>query len=113
MRRGLALLLAVGLAFTASAVRAGDTGSVEGRVAFMGKSLPEGTIAFHPEKGKPVEAEIDKNGVYKAKQVPVGRMRVTITTKKVRIPPKYSNPDTTGLVVEVLKGDQKVDIQLQ
>jgi hypothetical protein len=113
MRRGLTLLLAVGLTFTASVARADDTGSIEGRVTFKGQPLSEGTIAFHPEKGKPVEAKIDPDGSYKAKQVPVGKMRVTIDAKKIPIPVRYTKPDTSGLVIEVAKGDSKFDILLQ
>jgi hypothetical protein len=105
-------------------------------VTFAGKPLPGGTVAFHPEKGKAVVATLQPDGTYEAKDVPVGKCRVTIETesakpqakdkapskdkdspkgdapKYVPIPPAYGRVQTTPLVVEVIQGKQNHDLNL-
>jgi hypothetical protein len=107
---------------------AGDTGVVEGVVTLKGQPLPGGTIQFHPAKGKPIVAQI-KDGAYKAKDVPVGNLAITVETESlnpakakdgakldaknyVKIPEKYGNPETSGLRGEIKKGNQKLDVNL-
>jgi len=112
-----------------------ETGLVEGHVTYKGKPLEAGTIQFHPEKGKPIILKLQADGVYKGKDVPVGEVRVTVETESVNparakdgdkkdaapakdtkyqpIPVKFAKPDTSGLIAEVKKGKQTLDIDLQ
>jgi hypothetical protein len=105
--------LAVSLFVLAGAARADDveTGTVEGKVTFDGKPLAKGKVVFHPQKGKPIEADIDEDGNYMAKDVPVGKTPVTIV-KENFLPPKYSDPKKTELQIEVKKGKNTVDFNL-
>src|SRR5262245_65630992 len=71
---------AVVLIVVLSAARAADektAGSVEGVVRLDGQPLEKGKVSFHPAKGKAVEATV-KDGAYSAKDVPAGKVRVTV-----------------------------------
>ncbi len=57
----------------------GGVGKVSGRVTYGGKPVPIGIIIFHPERGRAVAEEIE-DGVYRAGKVPVGTVRVTVST---------------------------------
>jgi hypothetical protein len=96
-----------------AAVRADDveTGTVEGKVTFDGKPLAKGKVVFHPQKGKPIEAELKEDGSYAAKDVPVGATPVTIV--KEGVPPRYSDPKKTELTFEVKKGKNTADFDLK
>jgi hypothetical protein len=89
-----------------------ETASVEGTITFKDAPVPDGKVGFHPEKGKPVFAEI-KDGKYAARGVPVGRHSVTVEGKSVRLPKEYASPDTTALRFEATKGKHVFDIRLQ
>ena len=119
------VLLTLGLA-----VRAEENpkvGQIEGTVRFQGKPLPGGTVSFHPDKGKPFVAQLQDDGSYTLKDVPVGAMRVTIETeslknpakppkggkKYVPIPRAYADPKTSGLTYTMLEGRQAFDIELK
>jgi hypothetical protein len=105
----LVLAVLVGLVVQ---VRADETvvGSVEGKITLNGKPIEKGKVAFHPEKGKPVEADI-KDGDYAAKGVPVGTVRITV--KAEGVPPKFGGANTTTLTAEVKKGKNNLDLDLK
>jgi hypothetical protein len=86
-----------------------ETGSVKGTIALDGKPIEKGRVAFHPEKGKAVEADI-RDGAFSAGEVPVGLLRVTINT--VGAPTRYADRNKTPLVIEVKKGENPVSVQL-
>jgi hypothetical protein len=86
-----------------------ETGSVKGTIALDGKPIEKGRVAFHPEKGKSVEADI-KDGAFSAAEVPVGSVRVTIHTEGA--PVKYADKNRTPLAIEVKKGENPVIVQL-
>jgi hypothetical protein len=100
------------------------TGTVSGKVTYKGQPLPFGLVTFHPEKGKKVfSGKLHADGTYEVKDVPVGKARVTIEVKaekgkakgpapRVAIPAKYANSKTSGLTVEVKKGKQTHDVNL-
>jgi hypothetical protein len=88
-----------------------ETGAVEGKVTFKGKPLDKGKIAFHPEKGKPVTAEIQKDGTYSAKNVPVGEMRITVEAKG--LPKDYADPKKSALRLDIQKGMNNCDFELK
>jgi hypothetical protein len=89
---------------------------VSGKVTFKGKPLAGGKIRFVPaKKSAAVEAEIQADGTYEAKGVPVGEARVVIqpSDKSVKLPARYADAKTSGLTYEVKKeGDNYLDIDL-
>jgi hypothetical protein len=113
------------------------TGEVQGKVMYKDKPVTAGIVKFVPEAGgEPVTTSLGPNGTYRATEVPVGRSKVAIETlhfKKmggppkdiaklikpggrpvyVPIPAKYEKPESSGLSVEVQKGNNPFDIELQ
>jgi hypothetical protein len=85
-----------------------DAGTVQGTVTLKGEPLAEGKVSFHPDKGKPVKADV-KDGKFTAKDVPAGRHKLAVEGKGV--PAQYSSPDRTPLLVEVKPGDNTLDVQ--
>jgi hypothetical protein len=103
------------------------TGSISGKVTFLGKPLPAGTVTFHPAEGKPVSVQIQEDGTYAVKDMPAGASKVTVETesvKKAKVPPgtkpkkyvaipqKYAKPETTDLTFRVVEGKQIFNIEL-
>ena len=100
---------------------------VSGKITYNGKPLPAGTVTFVSKDGKTTTASaIAEDGTYKA-ILPVGEYGIAITTvaakkkddpkdppKKtvVKIPEKYGDVKTSGLVYKVAKGKQSFDIDL-
>jgi hypothetical protein len=96
---------------------------VVGKVSVDGQPLTTGSVAFRPEKGSPsseIGGEIDEEGSYRLftagkEGAPPGRYRVLVVAVdpndlKKKFPygkrtsyvnPKYSNPKTTDVIVEV------------
>ena len=96
-----------------------------------GKPLVSGTLNFTPletNQGPTVTAETDKQGIYHAKKVPVGKVRVvfhgmqetgkTIHDKETglsfpeavsQVPQKYQS---RGIEVEIASGQNKRDFEL-
>jgi len=110
----LSLLVALVLTLAAGSqaqAPAKDTATVEGKVTFQGQPLTGGKIEFHPDKGKPVKADLEKDGTYSAKKVPLGKLKVVFKVKG--LPRSYASRDTTPLVVEIKKGKQVADFVLK
>jgi hypothetical protein len=106
---------------------------VTGLVRFQGTPLSGGRITFyHPNKpGRNVSANIQPDGSYRIREVPPGRVKVTVVALPARkkvpganprlgpkspppplIPLKYTDPDTTDLVCSVSGSHQTFDIDL-
>jgi len=102
-------------------------------VTYQGKPLPSGTVNFLGPDNKTDTAPID-NGNYSAGKVPVGTCKITVITNAgpggglaqqpplpgmpqapaaVAIPPKYKDPEQSGLTLDVKAGRQTFDIPLQ
>jgi hypothetical protein len=137
-RTPLLLLAAIWVAcFTAGCgPRVAPTGEVYGKVTYNGKPVTAGNVKFYPEAGgEPVGTSLAPDGTYRATGVPVGRCKVAIETlsfkghisgpppnmakmvnapqpKYVEIPRKYEEPTTSGLTIEVEKGQKPWDIEL-
>jgi hypothetical protein len=120
-----------------------NTGAVSGRVTYKGKPLTGGVVTFTSGK-QVVTGALDEEGRYEVTNVPVGTVKVSVSTESVRpkkapggdkirpkgelkkiedpdkggrrfvvIPQRYSNPETSGLTLEVRPGRQQFNIELQ
>jgi hypothetical protein len=87
-----------------------ETANLEGKITFKGEPVVKGKVTFHPNKGKPVVAQIQKDGTYSAKNVPLGEMRVTVESKG--LPKKYSDSKTSSLMIQVAQGKNNFDLDL-
>jgi hypothetical protein len=57
--------------------------TVEGVVTLDGVAVPEGQVSFLAADGMVVTANINPDGTYRAEQVPVGPMKVTVTNAPI------------------------------
>jgi hypothetical protein len=115
-----------------------ESGSVSGQVRFNGALLPSGTVTFYGANNLSASAPIAADGGYTATKVPVGPVKVTVTTpppvseggkkafekmrkgataslggETVAIPPRYGTPDQSGLELTVTSGSQVYEIDLK
>jgi len=114
MRGVILVLFAVGMVLVSGgAVSAADEelASVGGKVIYNGKPLDDAVIIFHLKDDQFVGAKI-KAGQFRVDRVPVGAVKVTIESKKVAIPAKFTDPETSGLSVEIKKGKNPVNFML-
>jgi hypothetical protein len=115
------------------------TGRVTGKVSYKGEPVPAGTVAFFGPGDKVASAALQADGYYQASGVPVGLVKVSVTTplpgptkeqaannpmmrrrnfvpsdeKIVSIPPKYNLPGTSGLSLTVTESLHPFDIELK
>jgi hypothetical protein len=89
-----------------------ELSTIEGKVTYNGKPLPDGSITFHLKDDQFVGARI-KDGQFRVDRVPVGTVKVTFSSKKLRIPTKYGVPETSPLTLEVKKGKGVADFQIR
>jgi hypothetical protein len=128
-------LFVVGLVFAAGCGSDPGRGSVKGKITVGGKPLAKGAIVFIPTTGNrdPYTAAIT-NGEYAMPDMPGGPAKVYISPplteepppvdkgdvvpsarpgrKKVVVPDKYQNPETSGLSLTVQKGENTFDADL-
>ena len=88
-----------------------ELATVGGKVMYKGVLLTDATITFHLEDEQFVGARI-KKGTFRVDRVPAGVAKVTIESKKVRLPAKFASPETSGLSVEIKKGKVPVNFML-
>ena len=114
---------------------------VTGKVSYNGEAVPVGTVAFYGPGDQVASAAIQPDGNYEAIGVPLGEVKVTVTTppppdpnaaerlkknpmimergraitqeKVVSVPRKYSLPGTSGISLTVKGGSQPFDITLK
>jgi hypothetical protein len=109
-------------------------GSVTGTVTYQGKPLTTGTIIFFDAaKGAPSTA-INPDGTYSLPKVAAGKAKIAIMMpmdipfkplgappgagktpepdKVPVLPPKYADPEQSGLVCEVKAGSNTHDVKL-
>jgi hypothetical protein len=115
------------------------TGTVTGTVTYKGEKVPSAKVTFYGPDDKTATTSTDGEGAYKAVDVPLGLVKVTVTTsrpgpsaeraaknpmlqkkgyvpsseKSVAIPPKYSDPLQTNISLTVIEGSQPFDIELK
>jgi RNA polymerase sigma factor (sigma-70 family) len=85
--------------------------SVGGRVIYNGRPLTDSVIIFHLKDDQFVGARV-KDGMFRVDRVPPGAIQVTIESKKVPIPAKFADAETSGLKVEIKKGRNPVNFML-
>jgi hypothetical protein len=109
----LALLTACAVLASGGAVSAADEelATVGGKVIYNGKPLDDAVIIFHLRDGQLVGCKI-KDGQYRLDRVPVGTVKVTIESKKVAIPAKFADPETSGMSAEIKKGRNPINFML-
>jgi hypothetical protein len=88
-----------------------ELATVGGKVIYNGKPLADSVITFHLKDDQFVGGKI-KDGTFRVDRVPVGRAKVTIASKKVALPVKFADPETSGLSVEIKKGKNPVNFML-
>ena len=109
---------------------------VSGRVAYQGKPVPKGTIAFVPvaPNGRTATGALGPDGSYTLQTeepedgAQLGEYRVTISAHdevvldytpaqpikpKLLAPPQYENPETSGLKKTVVHGSNVFDFDLK
>jgi hypothetical protein len=98
----LALFAACAVLVSGAPASAADEklATVGGKVIYNGRPLKEGVITFHLKDDQFVGARI-KNGTFRVDRVPFGVVKVTIDSRKVRLPAKFASPETSGLSVEI------------
>jgi hypothetical protein len=111
-------------------------GEVTGTVTYNGKALPSGQVTFFGADKQVVGGSSIIEGKYKVLKVPPGTVKITVRTppppppasqtakqdapppekrpplESIAIPPKYGNPDQSGLTYEVKPGSQEHPIDL-
>ena len=136
--RGLTIL-AVLLFLSALAGCSRSTGTVYGKVTIGGQPLNVGTVTFVPEDGQAQTCSIEPDGGYSVSKVPIGPCTIAVTSGQpsrgmwnlqtrqpaeggvppgqpppfIRIPPRYNDPQQSGLTYDVPAGRQLHDIELK
>ncbi len=133
------LLVLFVLAISGCGIGGKPTGTVTGTVTYKNEPVTAGMVTFITADGQSATAPIGADGSYDASGVPLGSVKVTVTTpsagptaeqaaknplmtkkgfvpkgeKTVSIPKKYSVPATSGLGLTVSEGSQTFDINLK
>jgi hypothetical protein len=116
--------------------------TVTGTVNYQGKALPAGTVKFYGPNDQVASALISDDGSYEATNVPVGPVKIAVSTplppppeivkaaregkrrfgvgnvisvdnNAVSIPAKYNDPAKSGLSLTVTAGSQPFTIDLK
>jgi hypothetical protein len=139
--RGLTPLALIALLLPALSGCHNSRGTVHGKVTFKDEVVPSGTIAFYGPGDQVANAALLPDGTYVAIDVPLGEVKVAVTTppppdpkaaerlknnpmvkergitvkqeKVVSVPRKYNLPGTSGLSLTVKQGSQPFDIALK
>jgi hypothetical protein len=102
-----------------------DKGSVSGKVSYKGKPVTGGLIVFTGADGKEVKFDVSADGTYMTKELKAGEYMVAVDTENlnkdqekpnpayVKIPAKFRDAKTSSLKIEVRKGEQTQDLDLQ
>jgi hypothetical protein len=107
-------------------------GSVSGTITYQGKPLPTGAVTFSGgENGSVTVSSPITDGKYAMTEVPVGPVKISVTTpppspppppgtpaaapatETIPIPQKYAFADQSGLTYTVKSGAQTYDIKLE
>jgi hypothetical protein len=107
---------------------AGVKDSLEGYVRYHGVGLPSGFVRVFGESGDPAEGTVKMGGTYTVWNPPRGKVKIAVSTTPPKslskappattkpgnvIPPRYADPDTSGLSMTVSGGKQTFNIDLK
>ncbi len=128
-RRVLSVTAMAGLLLLGGCGDSRSLAPVTGRVLYNGKPLTSGTVFFQPEAGQPATGEIQPDGAFTLRTrgegdgAVVGRNKVRVTCYetpaggaaeqgeavlgRLLIPKRYTDYETSGLVVEVPPDPEK------
>ncbi len=131
-RQGFLPLLALTVWIVAGC--GGGKSEVTGTVSYRGKPLQSGIVSFFDKEDHIVGTSSIEEGKYTIQQVPPGAVKITVTTvpvfrptadgakpsgdnkaapvEDIDLPPKYGQPDQSGLTYEVKPGKQEHAIDL-
>jgi hypothetical protein len=114
-----------------AAIGCGGTGTVTGKVTFKDKPLPGGLVVIYDSGGETHQGQIGTGGAYTVGNIVPGPAKVSVRTVKARgsinnpeglkapygpyvqIPLKYSDPEKSGLKLDVKTGKQEYQIDLK
>jgi hypothetical protein len=129
--RVAALFAAVGGLLTTGC--GAPNGNVTGRVTHKGKPLTSGTVTFLTAGNKVFTSQIASDGSYTVLKLPAGPVQIGVqippaftyddpqmpsaspaaaATQPITIPPKYHDPSTSGLTLDVTGANQTHNIEL-
>jgi len=132
-RAGVAVVLLASLA-AAGCGGGRNVAPVSGKVTYAGEPLANGTVAFVGEDGRTDSSPLKEDGSYLIAKAPIGPVKIGVQTfppspmvirpdappsaatkpnlKYVRLPPRYNDPNKSGLTYTVQPGPQTHDIPL-
>jgi hypothetical protein len=124
-RLAVCLLTGLMLAVPAGCGRR-NMATVTGRVTYQGKPVPEAFVMFSPTAGPAAGAVTDASGVYTlltggpyGDRVFTGRCRIAVSdanpegrSRDVRILPRLADAGTSGLVADLVPGENVVNLEL-
>jgi len=64
-------------------------GTITGKITYQGKPLPVGTVTFVPAQGGHAVTSDIQDGEYKVTKVPVGLVKIAVTTPSQAPPPQF------------------------
>jgi hypothetical protein len=122
----LLLLAIASLGCGSSGHNAKDRVFVKGKVTLANRPLPSGILVFTGAHDWTVQARIRRNGSYSISDAPVGEVKVGVqgiprppgkagqSVKFMDVPPRYKDPETSGLTFMVTAGggEQEINIAL-
>jgi hypothetical protein len=130
------VLPGMALVFLCAAAGCGPaTADITGAVIYKGKPVRMGTVMLLADGGSPLYAELKDDGGFALSSVPVGKVRMTVSspdparpilakgeTKPKKgladprwfaIPPKYADPGKSDLQYEVTRGKNTLEVVLK
>jgi hypothetical protein len=110
-------------------------GGVSGTVTYQGKPLETGTIIFYDAANNAPSSPINKDGTYSIPKVAAGKVKIAVLmplaipfkgmdmpavggkqpTESIKVPtlpPRFADPEQSGLSYEVTAGNNMHDVKL-
>ena len=88
--------LAIGLvAFAGCTANPQAPARISGTVTYKGSTVPAGTVVFHTADQGSYSARLNSSGAYEVRDVPTGKLAVTVETESVN-PKKKKEPEYGG-----------------
>ena len=75
-----------GLLLALTSLGCGGVGDVSGKVTYDGKAVTNGTVVVYASDGRPIHADIQKDGTYVAPAVATGEAKFTVHSPDPTVP---------------------------